>query len=279
MLPVAGPTGDLSGITRGGAAISTSPRTVKGIEYAVFDAAAGDYTATYGAPPVDPPAPDTTITAFTVTANSARAAFTSNVPGTRFECNVDGAAFGACVSPAQLDGLAAGQHTFRVRAIDTAGKPDPTPAERAFTVLSGTGSNGEPPASGGESGGTPPGGGVLGAGPLVSDRLAPRVLVGPRRARVSAGGTVPLRVTCPSGEVICRVQLRLRVGSQTVAIRTLRVTGGTTRNFRLQLRRAARRRLARKGSLRVTAVATARDKAGNQATVRTAVRLLAPMRR
>ena len=154
-------------------------------------------------------------------------------------------------------------------------------------VLSATPpSNGRP---GGESGGrlpatgaTAPGGagpGGAAAPPAASDGRAPRILVRPRRARASARGAVVLRATCPSDEINCRVHLRLRLGSDYVATRTLSVVGGATRTFRLQLRRSARRRLARKGSLRVIAVIAGRDAAGNQATARTAIRLLAPRRR
>ena len=50
MLPTAGPNGTrLTGITRGGAAVTTRSETIKGLEYAIFDAAGGGYTATYGA--------------------------------------------------------------------------------------------------------------------------------------------------------------------------------------------------------------------------------------
>jgi hypothetical protein len=268
MLPVAGPTGALSRVTRGGAVVATSARTVKGIDYVVFDAVAGDYVATYGAVPVDPPAsPDTSITEFTVTANAARAAFTSSAPGGWFECRLDGAGFSLCASPAQYTGLVSGQHTFRVRAFNSMGSADPTPAERTFTVLSAT-----PPPSGGPAGET-------GGTTLTSDRIAPRIRVRPRRARVSANGVVSLRATCPATERSCRVQLRLRLGHQTVATRTLRMAGGKTLSFRLKLSHHARRALRRDGSLRVTAVTTARDAAGNQSTARMAVRLLAPRRR
>ena len=52
MLPTAGPNGtQLTGITRAGVTVSTTTTTVKGIEYASFDAAAGSYSATYAAPP------------------------------------------------------------------------------------------------------------------------------------------------------------------------------------------------------------------------------------
>ena len=55
MLPTAGPNGtQLTGITRAGVTVSTTTTTVKGIEYASFDADAGSYSATYAAPPQAP---------------------------------------------------------------------------------------------------------------------------------------------------------------------------------------------------------------------------------
>jgi hypothetical protein len=50
MLPINGSTGALQGISRNGAPVATSTRTVKGIAYAVFDAQSGSYVATYPAP-------------------------------------------------------------------------------------------------------------------------------------------------------------------------------------------------------------------------------------
>ena len=54
----------------------------------------------------------------------------------RFECRLDGVAFGGCIGAADHTAapLADGPHTFDVRAVDTAGNPDPDPANRAFTV-------------------------------------------------------------------------------------------------------------------------------------------------
>ena len=52
MLPINGSTGALQGLTRNGAPVATSTRTVKGIAYAVFDAQSGGYVATYPAPAV-----------------------------------------------------------------------------------------------------------------------------------------------------------------------------------------------------------------------------------
>lgn len=52
-----------------------------------------------------------------------------------FECRVDGAQFTACVTPATVGPLAGGTHTFQVRAVDTAGNADLSPAAATFEVL------------------------------------------------------------------------------------------------------------------------------------------------
>ena len=120
-----------------------------------------------------------------------------------------------------------------------------------------------------------PGGGPGAAG-AARDRRAPRVRVRPRRVRVSRRGLMKLKVSCPRGELVCRVDLRLRRKGTTVARKKFRVAGGKTRRVSLRLTGKARRRLLRTGSLRVTAVAAARDLAANRATTRTRLRLLAP---
>ena len=68
--------------------------------------------------------------------NSATAAFTfsSDNPTASFECSLDGTAFSSCTSPRTYAGLADGAHAFEVRAHDTAGNVDPTPASRTWTV-------------------------------------------------------------------------------------------------------------------------------------------------
>ncbi len=58
----------------------------------------------------------------------------SSEPGASFECALDGSAFAVCSSPYSTAALTDGAHTFAVRAIDSAGNVDPTPAERDFTV-------------------------------------------------------------------------------------------------------------------------------------------------
>lgn len=51
-----------------------------------------------------------------------------------FECSLNSGAFSPCTSPGSYTGLAVGNHTFQVRATDTAGNTDPTPASLAWTV-------------------------------------------------------------------------------------------------------------------------------------------------
>jgi hypothetical protein len=59
---------------------------------------------------------------------------TSREAGSTFQCSLDGAAFAGCTSPKAYSGLAAGSHTFQVKATDTAGNTDPTPATFTWTI-------------------------------------------------------------------------------------------------------------------------------------------------
>jgi hypothetical protein len=58
----------------------------------------------------------------------------SSQPGTSFECKLDSGSYLPCSSPRTTSYLADGSHTFSVRARDSAGIVDPTPASRTFTV-------------------------------------------------------------------------------------------------------------------------------------------------
>jgi hypothetical protein len=58
-----------------------------------------------------------------------------NVGIRSFQCSLDGKPFANCSSPITFNNLAFGTHTFQVRAIDTAGNEDPTPATFTWTVL------------------------------------------------------------------------------------------------------------------------------------------------
>ena len=87
---------------------------------------------------VDATPPETSIDSgpadgSSTTATSATYSFTSEA-GATFECSVDGGAFAACTSPKALTALAAGSHTFAVRATDSLGNVDATPATRKLIV-------------------------------------------------------------------------------------------------------------------------------------------------
>jgi large repetitive protein len=86
---------------------------------------------------VDATPPQTSITSLGPPAvtNSTSASFTfaSTEPGT-FECSRDGEPFAVCESPRSYTGLPGGSRTFQVRATDTAGNTDPTPASRAWII-------------------------------------------------------------------------------------------------------------------------------------------------
>ena len=60
--------------------------------------------------------------------------FSSDEPGSSFECRVDGGPWAACTSPKTTSPRADGSHIFRARATDSAGNRDATPATRTFTV-------------------------------------------------------------------------------------------------------------------------------------------------
>ena len=94
---------------------------------------------------VDATAPDTTITMSptgTTGAKTATIVFTSNDPTATFECSLDGATFSSCTAPASLTALAQGAHTFAVRATDTNGNVDPTPATVSWDIQSDTDNDG-----------------------------------------------------------------------------------------------------------------------------------------
>ena len=57
----------------------------------------------------------------TVHVDSATFTFSSDEPGSVFQCSFDGGPFASCSSPEQLGGLAAGPHRFAVRATDFSG--------------------------------------------------------------------------------------------------------------------------------------------------------------
>jgi hypothetical protein len=251
MLPARTASGPLSSLTRNGVPVIAPIRRVKGMDYAFFSAADGNYVATYGAP-----VPETTITGMSKGGRTARFAFASDTSGAGFQCRIDGRAFTACASPRQYNGLSSGAHTFHVRAVNAAGTVDPTPAERQFTI-------GSARLSGGSGGYDGPG------------ERGPRVTISPKRVRITEDGTVRLRVRCPKGQRRCRVNLKLRAARKTLAARKFVVKAGKKRAIELALHRRTRASLARKRTLRVTAVAVSKNPLGDRAVTRKTIRLVA----
>src|SRR5829696_10919 len=92
--------------------------------------------------------PETSITSgpdegSSTTSNSATFGFSSNEQGSTFKCQLskDGAvaqAFAACTSPKAYSNLTPGNYKFEVKATDSAGMVDQTPASRNWTITSDT---------------------------------------------------------------------------------------------------------------------------------------------
>jgi hypothetical protein len=105
------------------------------------DATPGSYSWTITTGSTDTTPPETTITAAppaSTTATSASFSFTSSEAGSSFQCKLDAGSYGACTSPKSYSGLAVAGHTFSVKATDTAGNTDPTPAVFSWSVTGGS---------------------------------------------------------------------------------------------------------------------------------------------
>ena len=80
------------------------------------------------APPEDETPPSTSVSAEFPQGDTALFSFTADEPAS-FTCSLDGSAYTACDSPKAYSALAPGWHTFAVRATDSSGNTDPSPAE------------------------------------------------------------------------------------------------------------------------------------------------------
>jgi hypothetical protein len=101
-------------------------------------------TRTFNVQVPDTTPPDTQIVSgpaggATITTSSTSFSFgTVSGESATFECQVDGGPWTTCTSPAGLSGLSNGSHTFSVRAKDSSGNKDASPASRTFTVAVAT---------------------------------------------------------------------------------------------------------------------------------------------
>jgi hypothetical protein len=149
-LTFSSPDGDVAGFqcASDGAAFAacTSPVALSGLgegshsfEVRAVDAAGNvDATPATRAWRVDTTRPDSRIDGGPpplTNQTSATLTFSSpDADAARFQCALDGAAFGDCASPLALSGLREGSHSFQVRTVDAAGNVDASPATRAWRV-------------------------------------------------------------------------------------------------------------------------------------------------
>jgi Bacterial Ig-like domain/Bacterial Ig domain len=100
--------------------------------------AAGNVSGPSNARTVRIAAPDATIESGTADGAAASFAFGSSASDVSFECRLDGPSgpgtYSACVSPKAYDGLAPGDYTFLVRAVDPSGADASAPSARTFSV-------------------------------------------------------------------------------------------------------------------------------------------------
>ena len=193
---LAGGIGRVTSITKDGVSWPFAVNTLKGIEYAVFTAAAGTYAVTY-----DTTAPNTLFTSTppaTTNANSASLQFSSTEVNSTFACRIDGGALTACTSPVAYSGLTAGTHTVEVRATDVAGNVDTTPATYSWSIDL--------------------------AGPSIVTRTP---AAGAANVAVGTAVTVSFNETINAGTVTSSSVFLRRAGSSTNLAATLSVSGAT----------------------------------------------------
>ncbi len=88
-------------------------------------------------PPADTTAPETTIASGpsgTTSSTAANFQFSADEAGSSFQCKLDSGSWASCDSPQAYSSLAAGAHSFSVKATDDSANTDASPATRSWTV-------------------------------------------------------------------------------------------------------------------------------------------------
>ncbi len=161
---------------------------------------------------------------------------------------------------------------MRVRVTDAAGAS----ALSAPVTISVSAA---PPAASAAAATAPSAAALTAAKPAVA-RVKRRIVRRHAPIVAGAGGIVRLRVHCPS-RVVCTAAIRVRAatGGPTLAHARIRVHARKTMTVRLRLTRAARRRLARLGHLRVTSVLMLAPAHGTAQRIDTIFTLRSPITR
>ncbi len=133
-----GQAGTNAPVAVGGAAVAQPPSKDQPPE----DESPGEEAPGEGEPPGEEAPQDTTPPETSISAGpssmtgstSAKLFFAATEEGSSFECELDGAGWSSCSSPITYAGLGLGSHQFLVRAKDSAGNLDATPATRQWTI-------------------------------------------------------------------------------------------------------------------------------------------------
>ena len=223
---------------------------------------------------VDNTAPETTITSEPKAVSSDFVPvieFTSSESGSTFQCSLNGSDYRACNSPAVLGELTVGDYVFAVRATDSVGHTDATPATTGFRL-----------------------------------HAPPTLKVTKPAINMTPTGRVNLPVTCPGGYTNCEGVVGLWVwyrqphvhnhadhahkptageGSpayrhkrrrRRVARKTFNVLAGKSTRVPMNVGRNARQRACRQGKLRVDVIV--RRKVGSEWKLTTSKLVLRPQR-
>ena len=173
--------------------------------------------------------------------------------GGSFECSLDSAAFAPCATPRSISGLNPGAHRFRVRAKDSAGNVDPSPAERNWSVV---------PVDGVITPVTP----VI-VGPVITvptDTTAPLAAInsskGQTLARALSRGLVGSGTSNEAGKLRLDV---LRSGKKVATSGNRALAAAGKMKLTAKFTTKAKRALARLRSVKLTLRLTATDAAGN----------------
>ena len=201
----------------------SSPRVIQGLDAGphTFAVRVRDAVGNFDPTPatrtwtVDVAPPNTMITdgpEGAVAAASASFTFTSNEQDVTYECRIDDQPFVACTSPFNVTNLSQGPHTFAVRATDTAGHTDASPATRGWSVdtIAPEIAITAGPAEGGTS------------GPRVGFEFT--VSEGTPECSIDNGPfapcTSPLRFNAPAGAHSLRIRVVDQAGNATTAPRS-----------------------------------------------------------
>jgi hypothetical protein len=83
---------------------------------------------------LDTTPPETMIGFKKIKGHKATFAFRSSEPGSTFECKLSKHSYKPCNSPKKYKHVSDGKHKFKVRAIDSSGNVDASPARKKFTI-------------------------------------------------------------------------------------------------------------------------------------------------